>query len=299
MNENGLLDGVVRHMAPPLRSDERVIRSFPRYQGPGTPGFLTDFLGTRMRLSYFSHLNEHDGKVLDYPIPGDLQFSSIEWAGSLRSVLQAGEELVVVELGAGWGPWLVTAARAGAMRGVKRCRLVGIEGSRHHWEYMLTHFRDNGLDPAGHTLLHGVAAPRDGTVEFPVLDRPTDDWGAAAVYAPGPPTAVSSRNESLTAYSLPTLLATFDRVDLIHIDIQGHEVEVVTAGRDVLRQKARRLVIGTHGRAIEGQLIDELGPRGWVLEAEEACFYRQDKNGLHLFIDGVQVWRNADLCPAY
>jgi FkbM family methyltransferase len=299
VSENRLPEGVVRHIARPLPSDERVIRTFPNYEGPGTPGFVTDFLGVKTRLSYFSHLGSYDGKVQGYPLPGDVLYSSIEWAGTLRSVLQASDEVVAVELGAGWGPWLVAAAVAGRMRGITRARLVGVEGSRHHYEYMFTHFRDNGLDPGEHTLLHGIAAQTDGTAEFPVLDDPTGDWGAAAVLAPDEPAVRHARTEKLPAYSLGTLLAPFRVVDVIHIDIQGHEADVVAAGREVLREKAKRLVIGTHGRAIEGQLIDELGPRGWVLESEEPCIFRQDPNGLHLYIDGVQVWRNSALCPAY
>jgi len=31
--------------------DNDVIQSFPRHPGPGEPGFITDFLGTKTRLS--------------------------------------------------------------------------------------------------------------------------------------------------------------------------------------------------------------------------------------------------------
>lgn len=35
-------------------TDEEIIRSFPRYQGAGTPGFIADFLGTKTRTAYIS-----------------------------------------------------------------------------------------------------------------------------------------------------------------------------------------------------------------------------------------------------
>jgi FkbM family methyltransferase len=299
MSENGLEAGLVRGICPITQPDEMLIRSFPRYQGPGTPGFVTDFIGMKTRIAYFNHMNAYDGQVLDFPIPGDVHYSGLEWAGTLRAVRDAVGEMVVVELGAGFGPWLVASVLAGRARGIKQFRLVGVEGSRHHYEYMLTHFRDNGLDPADYTLLHGISGALDGVAEFPVLDDPRGDWGAVAVTSPGTAPAHAARTERLRTYSLGTLLTPFSRVDLIHIDIQGHEAEVVAAGRDVLRQKVKRLVIGTHSRTIEQQLFDELGAAGWRLEAEEPTIVRQvDSGGPHLYVDGCQVWRNPALIAA-
>jgi FkbM family methyltransferase len=292
MSASHLPEGVVRGVCPITPADEQVIRGFPRYQGPGTPGFVTDFIGMKTRVSYFRHMADHDGQVLGYPIPGDVHYSGLEWAGTLRAVREAVGELVVCELGAGWGPWLVSSVLAGRAHGLTRFRLVGVEGSRHHYEYMLTHFRDNGLDPAAHTLLYGVVGPRDGQAEFPVLDDPQGNWGAAAVHTPGTAPSHVTRTERLRAYSIDTLLTPFARVDLIHIDIQGHEAEVVSAARHVLARKVRRLVIGTHSRAIEQQLFDELGAAGWRLEAEEPTVVRQLGGGPDLFIDGCQVWQN-------
>jgi FkbM family methyltransferase len=293
MSVNGLPEGVVRGMCVLRPSDEAVIRSFPRYEGPGTPGFVTDFIGMKTRVAYFSHMDAHDGQVLGYPIPGDVHYSGLEWAGTLRAVRDAREQMVVIELGSGWGPWLIASALAGRLCGIQKFHLVGLEGSRHHYEYMITHFRDNGFDPSAHTLLHGIAAATDGLAEFPILEDPRGNWGAAAV--PSGAASASGKTEQLRAYSLPTLLKPFATVDLIHIDIQGHEVEVVAARRDVLRQKAKRLVIGTHSRTIEQQLFDELGATGYQLEAEEPTIVRQHGGRLELFVDGCQVWMNPNL----
>jgi FkbM family methyltransferase len=280
-------------MMPPTAADQEVIRSFPCYSGPGTPGFITDFLGIKTRCAYIAHNDQAGGVVEGYPIPGGYHATGLEWAGTLRAARDAGETVVAVELGAGWGPWLVTIAKAAALRGAKRFHLVAVEGSRHHLEYLLTHFRDNGLDPADHTILHGIAAPTDGTAEFPVLADPAADWGTAAVL--GEADRGAAPTETLRAYSLDTLLQPYYRVDLVHIDIQGHEVAVVTAARAVLGEKVKRLVIGTHGRSIEEQLLNELAANGWVLEAEEPCLYRQTEAGMQLLLDGCQVWRNRGL----
>ena len=292
----GLPPGLVRGFMPPTAADQEVIRSFPCYSGPGEPGFITDFLGVRTRTAYISRNDQTGGVVEGYPIPGGYHATGLEWAGTLRAARDAGESAVAVELGAGWGPWLVTFAKAAALKGALTVHLIAVEASRHHLEYLHTHFRDNGLDPSRHTILHGIAAPANGVAEFPVLTDPADDWGSAAVLGADEKTARPT--ERLRAYSIDTLLKPYATADLIHIDIQGHEVAVVTAAREVLRQKVKRLVIGTHGRSIEEQLFDELAPYGWVLEAEEPCLYRQTEVGMQLLLDGCQVWRNGRLTRA-
>ncbi len=50
----------------------------------------------------------------------------------LSSVLEAKDRLVAFELGAGWGPRLVTAAVAARRRGIRDIQLVGVEGSAEH-----------------------------------------------------------------------------------------------------------------------------------------------------------------------
>jgi FkbM family methyltransferase len=290
--------GAARPITPTTPADESVLRAFAPYAGPGTSGYITDFLGVRTRTSFISSLSHHGGAVEGYPIPANFHATGLEWAGTLRAALEAVDELVAVELGAGWGPWLVTAAKAAERRGVRRARLVGVEGSRGHVAYMREHFADNGLDPAAHALVHGIAGPADGEAEFPVLADPAAEWGAAAVLASGERPPAGGATERVRTYSLDTLLKPFTVVDLVHIDIQGHEFEVVAAARDVLRQKVKRVVVGTHGRKIEEQLLNELPSRGWQLEAEEPCIYQQSAGAMQLYIDGCQVWRNTALHPA-
>lgn len=293
---------------------EKIIKSFPCQTSTAEDGFAIDFLGTRTRTAYIHGLPS--SMTEGYPIPKNFHAFAIEWAGVLAGVNDAGSELVAVELGAGWAPWLVAAARAAQLRGIKQVRLVGVEGSRQHWEYMNTHFADNGLNPADHTLLHGVAGVADGIAEFPVLADPSLDWGTSAVASPVVVGDAASRLrrllrpltralkgepqpraavEQVRSYSLATLLRPFAAVDVIHIDIQGHEHAVIASAREILRQKAKRLVIGTHGRGIEQQLFEELTAAGWRLEAEESCVYKPVDGKPSLALDGCQIWRNPRL----
>jgi hypothetical protein len=110
-----------------------------------------------------------------------------------------------------------------------------------------------------------------------------------------PDEGLPARTERLRCYSIGTLLRPFEFVDLVHIDIQGHEYVVLAAARDVLKKKVKRIVVGTHGREIEERLFEEMSTAGWLLEAEESCLYRQLSGRMSLWRDGCQVWRNPDL----
>jgi hypothetical protein len=165
-------------------TDSEVIQLFPRHLGPGEPGYLTDFLGTKTRLSSIPPIYAKDsGRVEEPPLEGNFHSKPCEWAGVLRAVLDARGELVAVELGAGWAPWLVIAARAARLRGVEAVRLVGVEGSAAHLDFMRAHFADNGLDPDRHTLLHGVVGSYDGVATFPVDVDPANAYGTEATFA--------------------------------------------------------------------------------------------------------------------
>lgn len=274
-------------------TDEDVIAAFEPYRGPGTPGFITDFLGVKTRVEFVHGLAPWDGRVEDVPVPGNFHAPAFEWAGVLRSVLDARGRYVALELGAGWGPWLVAAATAVGRRGIADVQLVGVEAAATHYEFLCRHFADNGLAPDQHRLLHGAATAEDGFVEFPDLSAAATDYGAT-LHVGDPLYHHESRSTTtrVPGYSLTTLLAPFDGVDLIHLDIQGSEGDVVSAARGVLKAKVRRLVIGTHSRAVEHRLLEELSGDGWILETDQPCRYAPREAGLGLAEDGCQVWRN-------
>jgi len=280
--------------------DLEIFARFARYQGPGKLGFVTDFLGTRTSTDFIASIRSMDGAVEGLPIPTNFHAETVEWIGALKAVISARQRFVAVELGAGWGPWLVTSARAAESCGIDDVHLVGVEGDATHFQFMREHFVENGLDPGEHTLLLGVAAEEDGTASFPVIEDPTADWGAAALTE----TMVKKGAlmdyrglkvdgvVSVPAYSLPSLLEPFDEIDLVHCDIQGAEERVLSAAIDALNAKVRWLVVGTHSRLIEGQLIEMFMGSGWDLEQEKPCLFQQSGAIAQLTMDGCQVWRN-------
>ena len=291
--------------AAAVTADEAAVidRFRPFFHGPAPAGSWFDFLGVRTRCDFLP--SGYDG-LSPFAMQGSPGSASgplhdkEEWVGTLRSVLEARNRLVVMELGAGWAPWLVGAAVAARRVGITDVRLIGVEGSAGHVRFMDQHLRDNGIDPGAHALIHGVAGPADGIARFPRLSDPRNDYGSQAEMAgSAPPGAAAADMEEVRCYSLETLFKDVDRVDLLHCDIQGMEGAVFAASRQVVNAKLRRAVIGTHSRAVEAELMATFSGEGWMLEDETACRLHQAADGVfHLLADGCQVWRNPRLDPS-
>ncbi len=85
----------------------------------------------------------------------------------------------------------------------------------------------------------------------------------------------------------------------MHVDVQGSEAVICEAALDELKARAHWLIIGTHSRLIEGQLIYMLMKTGWVLENEKPVIFGFQPNAPSMEsltrIDGTQVWRNPRL----
>ena len=263
---------------------------------PASKGSWRDFLGVQTRCSFLPDSYVTWSGIVQGP-PGAVNgplHDVEEWTGTLRSVLEARDQFVVVELGAGWGPWLVGSARAATRVGIKDIQLVGVEGSSGHVDFMRMHFLDNGIDPSAHRLIHGVVGVVDGVACFPKLHEPNNNYGSEATYAANNAT---TEMEEVRSFSLQTLLADLPIVDLLHCDIQGMEADVFQAARDVVHQRVRRIVVGTHSRKIEAELMAIMTGLGWVLEDETACKLVQlPDRRMQISVDGTQVWSNPQLC---
>ena len=108
----------------------------------------------------------------------------------------------------------------------------------------------------------------------------------------------SGRYDSLPMIPLDDVAAPHARIDLLHIDIQGGEANFISGCLPVMRGKIAYLLIGTHGRQIEGQLMDMLLADGWSLEIERPAIFTLAEGRPELTVDGVQGWRNPRLAQA-
>ena len=285
-------DGVV----VPLDLEQRaaaLIDSFaPSAPGeqPG-PDHWIDALGVRTRCAFRTEWHDRANAVVggDDGVP-------LEWLALLEAVTAAGDELCLVELGAGYGRWLVRGGVAWRRRHPDRpFLLVGVEGEPAHVGFLRQHAADNGIPDESLRLFAGAVGVRDGHVEFEVARRPAAEWGTreAVVDAPaGLPRVTAAGRMTVPSWTLGTLTANLRHVDLLHIDVQGIEAEIVASSGAALADKVSRLFVGTHSRRIEALLMETLPPLGFSLVAETPCRYDLTGPAPTLVRDGGQYWIN-------
>lgn len=270
-----------------------VIGRFTGQALAGKAGTVTNFMGVRVPVQVFPPvLSRLDGQVEGPPDPGNWHADIAEWAGALHAVEQASDTFRIVELGCGWGCWLVNTGFAARSRGL-RVDLVGIEGDAGHLANAEATLTLNGFAPRDFRLVHGIAAPSRGRAIFPSAGA--GGWGGAAIFDADEPTLARAMADPavqvLRCHPLSDLAAG-GRIDLLHIDIQGAEADFVAGNMTDIAAHARRVLIGTHSRAIEGRLETLFLDAGWTMEMDRPAIAPL-KNGRPVVqIDGVQMWAN-------
>jgi len=272
-------------------------------------GFITDFIGSRSRTKLLWDGVEHlDGTVLPIPVPADYHSEAIEWIGVLKSVRAASGHFSAMELGAGMAPWLVASATAARLRGIHDIRLTGVEADPDRFELMIEHLRDNGIEPDKHALLQAAVGVTSGTARWPRLPAPRNAGGARPLRQDAA-SGIQLDNDTkylkgltqagmidVTVVSFESLLSTLPFWDLVHIDVQGGEHELCQACLQLLTDRVRYLVVGTHSRKLDGDMIDTMWHVGWMLENEKPSRFVFDAGTPSLermtTHDGTQVWRN-------
>jgi hypothetical protein len=282
-------------------TDVELLLRYARSSEP-EPTFFKDFLGSRTAIGYVHTTADMSGVVERLPIPSSIHSEAIEWVGAIRAVDQAADKFIAIELGAGWGPWLVSSAVAARDKGIEDIRLIAVEANFGKVEFMKQHFRDNGFDPDDHRILHGIVGPRDGFAYFPEINSHTD-WGGEAVFVDSPqgvelnlfsPRWRNVKYNKLTSYSMERIVGNMT-IDFCHFDIQGSEFVVLSAAREIVKARIRRLIIGTHSRMIEAKLLELLASDGWILENEKPCKFILADGRLDATLDGTQIWFNPTM----
>lgn len=265
------------------------------------PGFVVNFLGVKTRLDFLSgDLRQHLDPAFDNEY--------FEWIDVLETVAQADADFTILELGAGYGRWLVNASIALRQTNPSIvARLIGVEAEPTHFQWMEMHFRDNGLDPDKHLLVQSVVAARDGHAWF--FTGHSQEWYGQSI-APtrwmllrgwqfeGYPNA---KIEKVNAVSLKSLLRPLESVDLIDLDIQGQEYEALKAAASDINQKVARVHIATHGKEtvgtrgkdVENGLRKLFQSMEWIkINDYPTHSNSQTPYGKISFVDGVQTWVN-------
>lgn len=260
---------------------------------PREQGFYRDLFGIKTRVSFLPPIYARFSGWL----PGDYEFDllpmhdDVELFGMIHAGGSVRDQFVVMELGAGWGPWVSMAAAMARQRGWDY-RLIAVEGLESHFEFLRTHIQDNDIDLNRCRLLHGVVGTSDGVVRFPKV--PIEDYSASLDLVKDH----AGEFEEVPSFTVASLLKDEPIVDIAHFDIQGHEVDAIHASIEVMNDRMRRVVVGTHSRVIESELFDLFHAAGWRLEMEIGCMLREVEGVPTMVQDGAQLWMNPRLLKA-
>jgi 2-polyprenyl-3-methyl-5-hydroxy-6-metoxy-1,4-benzoquinol methylase len=284
---------------------EALFFKFDKHDGPGRPGFVTNFLGGLTDVRFAPGIDLLSCAVEGYPIPGNFHGETLEWVGTLRSVLDARRTFTMLELGAGWAPWCVIGYLAAKQRGIEKIKVLAVEGDDGHVGFIRETFAANGIGPDIGQAIHGVVGIVDGHALFPKANDPSRVYGGAAAFSEAEKatgafaeftaahSALVQEVQQLPCYSLATLMHDFDLIDLIHCDIQGAEAALFANVIELVSSKVKRVVVGTHSFEIDRQLACLFPKNDWVLEGINACEMREDDGRPATVRDGMQVWRNT------
>ena len=269
------------------------------------PDHYVDGFGVKTRYACvpFASPDELSLARLQHPIPDDgFHAEGIEYVALLDAVERFATDgsFVAVEAGAGWGPWLAMAGVVCRSRGVHGLRLVGVEASKERFALMQEHLHFNELtEEAGVQvdLFRGAVWSHDGVIHFP--ESAVEDMGAAASSSAE---STDYRGQPVSTTEVPccrldTLVGSDQCVDFLHVDVQGAEGELVSSHLDWLNRSVKSMMMATHSRPLEGELMTRLSEAGWVLLREKPCRFavgaRVSEWTGATTVDGSQYWVNG------
>jgi FkbM family methyltransferase len=268
----------------------------PKYEG----GIIYDIFGGRVR----GYVHGDDGWS-DCELNGrrpQIDDSEIfEWESLFEAVLGARKHFTMIELGCGFGRWLLLGAGA-----LKRAHpgmpatFIGVEAEPTHYRWACEMAELNGLDME---LIHAALGSDEGKVDFLILDDPAKQYGQSLIY-PWTKDWLKDHDMSYSlskvpTISLQTILSGLDHVDLINCDIQGAEADVFEAGAAELDRKVARVFIETHGDPLDRRLRALFSRLGWHCMHAYSPYQVQDTPFGPLDFDGgVLVYRNPRLFHA-
>lgn len=280
--------------------------------------FRVDWAGIRTRIPMLPWApSELAGTTSDrLPVPTDgYRSEAEEYVGLALSLTNERANYRIVEVGAGWAPWAVMGVTLAKRLG-KPAVGIAVEADATRAGWAMQHAFDNGLLPrrvqgtsremadqlaladAELIVVQAACWFEETTLRFPVLTE--DDMGGAV--STDEQASMDYRGAFFDHVEVPTvtlesLISGDEPTDLLHIDLQGRELDVILPNLELIAQKVRFLAVGTHNRYVEGMLQEQLLKREWALLMESPCstFFDGVKPSLTGFTtqDGNQLYANS------
>jgi FkbM family methyltransferase len=271
---------------------------------------VTDYTGCKISPDHYPSIISQCGKLLQLPIPDDtILHHALEYVGlglALQLAKSARSEtdlFTMAEIGAGNGIWSSRSIICAKAAGYKQVKVKCVEADKAKFNFIKEHFELNGLwdHPDVEVQRFNKPITSDGREVYFPRQESAFDYGVACGDERDSPEyrGMALEMEQRSSISLAELLSGGHVFDFVNIDIQGAELDLVTNSVAVLVEKVRVMVIGTHSRFIEGNLLEVLFANGFELHAEKPCSFRFGGNLTSLcgrtLQDGEQIWVNPKL----
>lgn len=239
------------------------------------------------------------------PIPDDGHAAeAMEYLALADAVSNSKKEsFSFIELGAGWGPWTSLAYHMCQKKNISFVNLVAVEATPGKISKLKKHMIDNNLfegNNIGYDLkiISGVVSAKGGCKTFFPSDPENMGAGMIIDGKSLDPNNLSGKLVEVDVIALEDILD--GRVfDFLHIDIQGHEFDLLRDALEIFKRQTRAFFIGTHTRLIEGEIIELLYKNNFKLQWEKPCRMKlnEDSNSIigRTTHDGGQYWINNNL----
>lgn len=221
----------------------------------------------------------------------------LELPATLHALTQApGEPFYMLELGAGFGVQCMLAASyvqlEGLPDGPSSLHVAAIDAEPNHYRWTRETLLAQEIDAQVH---FGAITDSNGMARFMMHKPPNISYGQALK---------PKGNFAVPTYSLERYLEMtgFPHVHLLHLDVQGSEVDVLRAAhRSRVAGRIDYILVGTHSEAIEEELREILAPTHELLiEVPIKREIHIPSLGVHVAapVDGFQFYRRWGLHPA-
>lgn len=280
-------------------------------------GVIVDWLGIKTHKKHHSWLGQPEIScvISCLPVPDDsVHAEAVEYVALVVALERALNnrskvQFTALELGASYAPWATAAAVLAQRHGFENIHCVAVEASSGSIGNISEHIKLNDLHSRGNVnfeIIHAAVYVSNEILYFPIADTSKDNGAQVVELQSGVDyRGVNVDYESVKGITLLQLTAKIDKVDFLHMDLQGAEQKLLQDKPFIncLNQKVATLFLATQSRLIEGLALEVFSSLGWKLIRERPTTYRQnnrttDINGWTLR-DGAQIWLNPQFGNSY
>lgn len=236
--------------------------------------WVKDWFGYKRHISTINELDSIENRCAE-----------IRWFRWIVSQLESKDDVNIVEVGAGYGPWSMALA---GLRGKKKYKCLAIEANP---EYVLLTRRHFEKQKINGDIVHSAISDYNGTCKF---DTDFIPFGQSMTYTGrikgshflavvwGLLHTVSGSTANVRVETLDSLFnrLCLEHIDILQMDIQGAEEKAIIGAKNSLN-KIEYMMIGTHHKEIHKNLIAMLSTSHRLIADIDPK--KQS--------DGLQVWQ--------